>query len=64
MGWLDEITGLVAFIEHFKVQGGAMEFFATAFMNNLNFAEMGDLVIIEYFLYPFLKYKSEGLRER
>ena len=64
MGWQDEITGLTAFIEHFKGQNSAMEFFATAFMNNFNFLEMGDLVIIEYFLCPFLKYKSEGLRER
>jgi hypothetical protein len=45
MGWQNEITEITAFIEHFKVQGGAMEFFATAFMNNLNFLEMGDLVI-------------------
>jgi hypothetical protein len=45
MGWQNEITEITAFIEHFKVQGGAMEFFATAFMNNLNFLEMGDMVI-------------------
>jgi hypothetical protein len=42
--WLDKITEITAFIEHFKVQGGAMEFFATAFMNNLNFLEMADWV--------------------
>jgi hypothetical protein len=44
MGWQDEITEITAFIEHFKVQGGDMEFFATAFMNNLNFVEMADWV--------------------
>jgi hypothetical protein len=44
MGWQDKITEITAFIEHFKVQGGDMEFFATAFMNNLNFVEMAEWV--------------------